>query len=274
MNSEILNLLKYHKSISLDKKFSLFENLEEIPKIIHISWKSKDILNSNNPMIINGILSMKNINPDYDLQISDDNDVENYIRSHIPPTDFENIKNKHIVEKVDLWRLLKMYHEGGIYVDIDRYCNIPFKDIITKPTTRCVLPTCRDLNFSQDIMISCKGNPIHYNAISMNLKRRQKNPNSDIYFLGPTTYMNAVTFTLYGVMYKEELPPVLFNFLREQLNKSKYFQSFREDGGGCDGFHRTILYDHSLTENKMNYNGSVSKKLFYNEHSVKTWGEV
>ena len=26
----------------------------------------------------------------------------------------------HPVEKVDLWRLLKMCHEGGVYMDIDR----------------------------------------------------------------------------------------------------------------------------------------------------------
>jgi hypothetical protein len=273
MSSKILKLLNYHKSISLDEKFSSFEYLEEIPKIIHVSWKSKDILKSKNPIITNGILNMKSINTDYDLQISDDKDVDSYIMSHIPLKDYENIKNKHIVEKVDLWRLLKMYHEGGIYVDIDRYCNIPFKHIIVKPTTRCVLPTCRDLNFSQDIMISCKGNPIHYNAIFMNLKRRQNNPNCNIYYLGPTTYMNAVTFTLYGLMYKEDLPPDLFNFLRQQLNKSKYFQSFREDGGGCDGFHRTILYDHTLTENKMVFNGLETKKLFYYQHNVKPWGD-
>jgi mannosyltransferase OCH1-like enzyme len=133
------DLINYHENImSLNNKFKIFETLDEIPKVIHISWKSKNILNSKNPMIINGILNMKNINPEYDLQINDDEDVEQYIISHISNKDYENIKKKHIVEKVDLWRLLKMYYEGGIYVDIDRYCNIPFKNIIGLPTISCV----------------------------------------------------------------------------------------------------------------------------------------
>lgn len=265
------DLINYHQNImSLNDKFKIFEKLDEIPKVIHISWKSKNILTSKNPMIINGILNMKNINPEYDLQISDDADVEKYIIEHVSNKDYENIKNKHIVEKVDLWRLLKMYYEGGIYVDIDRYCNIPFKDII-RPNTKCILATHKDLNFSQDIMISCKGNPIHFNTIKMNLNRRNANPKSKIYYLGPKTYMNATTLTLYGKMYDEGLDPALFSYLRKQLHNSKYFQTFREEDGGCNGFHRTLIYDHTLSTFKAG-NG-LSKKDFYNEFNIKFWGE-
>ena len=271
-NNNVKQLIKYHqKNMPLDIKFSIFETFDDIPKIIHISWKSKDILNSQNPMIINGIGNMKNINPEYDLQISDDNDIEEYIINHISSEDYENIKNKHIVEKVDLWRLLKMYYEGGIYVDIDRYCNIPFKDII-KPNAKCILPTHKDNNFSQDIMISCKSNPIHFNAIKMNLNRRKLNPNSEIYYLGPKTYFNAVTLTLYGKMYDEgRVDTVLFSYLRKQLDNSKYFQTFREEDGGCHGFHRTLIYDHGLSTYKPG-NG-LSKKAFYDEYKIKFWGD-
>jgi mannosyltransferase OCH1-like enzyme len=266
----VLKAIKYHSTISLDERFKCLENLGEIPKIIHISWKSKNILENKNSMIVNGIANMKNINPDYDLQISDNNDVETYIKTLIPNKDYENIKNKHIVEKVDLWRLLKIYYEGGIYVDIDRYCNIPFKDIINSQL-RCVLPTCRDLNFSQDIMISCKNNPIYFNVIQMNLNRRQSNPNKKLYYFGPITYMHAVTMTLYGKIYEQNIDRVLFNYLRHQLNHSRYFKSFREDGGGCDGFHRTLIYDHSLSTFQ-NGNG-LSKREFYKEYNTRFWGE-
>ena len=80
--------LEPYKSSTIDSHMRIFENLEEIPKIIHISWKSKDILNSQNPMILNGIGNMKKINPEYDLQISDDTDVDNYIKSKLDAADY------------------------------------------------------------------------------------------------------------------------------------------------------------------------------------------
>jgi len=262
-----------YTSSSIDTRMSIFEDLEEIPKVIHISWKSKNVLNSQNPMILNGIGNMKNINPEYDLQISDDADVENYIKSHISTFDYNNIKNKHIVEKVDLWRLLKMYYEGGVYVDIDRYCNIPFKDIIISGK-KWVLPTCNDSNFSQDIMLSCKHNPVYYNAILMNVTRRRRNPNAEIYYLGPITYTNAITYTLYNKVFTKdgEIYPKLFEFIRSQLNNTKYIQSFREEGGGCDGFHTTLLYSHDLS--KYQKGNGLTKRHFYNSYKVSFWGEV
>ena len=56
-----------------------------------------------------------------------------------------------------------MYYEGGIYTDIDRYCNISFDEIIgTCPPKKCILPTYLDQDFSQDLLISCKNNPIFF----------------------------------------------------------------------------------------------------------------
>lgn len=267
-----MNNVKPYMSSSIDNRMSIFEKLEEIPKLIHISWKSKEILNSQNPMILNGIGNMKKINPEYDLQISDDNDVENYIKSKITKSDYNNIKNKHIVEKVDLWRLLKMYHEGGVYVDIDRYCNIPFRDIII-PGKKWVLPTCNDSNFSQDLMITCKHNPVYYNAILMNLRRRKTNPTAEIYYLGPITYTNAITYTLYNKTFTKDgtISSNLFEFIRQQLNKTKYFQSFREDSGGCHGFHTTLLYSHNL--GSYQDGDCLTKKDFYDSYNVLFWSE-
>ena len=84
-----------------------------IPKIVHISWKIKNILDNQSPIILNGIANLKKINPDYKIEISNDNDVEKYLKGKLRKWDYFKIKNKKIVEKIDLWRLLKMYHEGG-----------------------------------------------------------------------------------------------------------------------------------------------------------------
>jgi len=42
--------------IKLDLKYH-----EDIPKIIHISWKNKNILDSNSDLIINGLANIKKI---------------------------------------------------------------------------------------------------------------------------------------------------------------------------------------------------------------------
>ena len=44
-------------------------------------------------------------------------------------------------------------------MDIDRLCNIPFKDIINSEH-KCILPMHYDMDFSQDIMISSSKNII------------------------------------------------------------------------------------------------------------------
>jgi mannosyltransferase OCH1-like enzyme len=157
----------------LDIHFKFFEELADIPKKIHISWKSPEkILDNNNPMILNGVKNAIDLNPDYETEISSDIDVDNYIKNSIPNQDYQLIKDRHIVEKVDLWRLLKMYLEGGIYMDLDRYCNITFNKIF-KRTAKCILPTTNDKNFSQDLMISARSNPLFLNAIALNLFRRK-----------------------------------------------------------------------------------------------------
>ncbi|MGB3590553.1 MAG: glycosyltransferase [Nonlabens sp.] len=66
-----------------------------------------------------GIKNLREKNVDWQLEISDDVDVERYLLTHLSRTDYWKICNKKTVEKVDLWRFLKMFHEGGVYTDID-----------------------------------------------------------------------------------------------------------------------------------------------------------
>ena len=141
--------------------------------------------------------------------------------------DYLKIKYKTIVEKVDLWRLLKIYNEGGIYVDFDRYCNKSFKDII-KSDTKCILPTFRDIDFSHDIMISCKNNPIYKRAIEYNLKKRSILPGNNIFFLGPVVYMWAITETVFGEKKDRNIDAKTMIQYRNLLEKSDYFHILAE----------------------------------------------
>ena len=68
-----------------------------IPKLIHVSWKNKDILDDQSPLILNGLLNLKTLNPEFSLEISDDQDVETYLKNHLSKWDYFKIKNKKIV---------------------------------------------------------------------------------------------------------------------------------------------------------------------------------
>ena len=65
---------------------------------------------------------------------------------------FPNLFLCRFVAALDLFRLLVMHNEGGLYADIDRMVNVPL-DTLLGPETRMVLPTRRDHAwFSQDLI--------------------------------------------------------------------------------------------------------------------------
>lgn len=245
-------------SIELD-----LSNLGGIPKIIHLSWKQKDILKNQSPIVLNGLANLKRINPDYKLEISDDQDIEDYLKNKLHKWDYFKIKNKKIVEKVDLWRLLKIYDEGGIYVDIDRYCNVGFGKII-KDSTKCILPTCGDIDFSQDIMISCKNNPIFQKAIEYNLNRRYLFNPRGVFHLGPPLYMEAITKVVFGKGKKRKPGIEVREKYRRLLEGSKYFQTYKENLPNDS----LIFKFDSETFQKGN---GMTKEQFYESQNVKAW---
>lgn len=236
-----------------------------IPKVIHISWKTKDILDNQSPLILNGVANMKKINPEYQLEISDDNDVDNYLKQHLSSWDYFKIKNKKIVEKIDLWRLYKLYNEGGIYVDLDRYCNIPFDSIIKKGT-KCILPTHGDMDFSQDIMISCRENPIFKRAIELNLQKRWLINPRGVFHLGPPLYMRAVTEIVFGKSIKRKSGAKIMDDLRKQIQNSLNIQTYREN---LPNDSLIFKYD----KNSFLEGNGMDKEAFYNSQKIVPWSK-
>ena len=234
-----------------------------IPKRIHVSWKNKAILEDESPLILNGLANLKALNPDYILEISDDKDVETYLKTHLKKWDYFKIKNKKIVEKIDLWRLLKLYHEGGIYVDIDRFCNIPFGSLIQEDT-KCILPTHGDIDFSQDLMISCKHNPLFETAIHYNLKGRYLLNPRGVFHLGPPIYMRAVTEVVFGVRHKRKPGAAVMAHFRDFLENSKHFQTYKEDAPND-----TIIFNYDARTFKKG-NG-MQKAEFYAAQNITPW---
>jgi hypothetical protein len=198
-----------------------------IPKVIRTSWKSDDILRLDHPMSVNGIQALIRLNPDWKFELHLDSDVEMYLKDNLDSSSYEALKDKHIVEKTDVWRLIKMYNEGGCYVDIDRLHDTPLSDLLDSET-KCVLPTCRNYDFSQDFMLSAPGNPIYMTALKLNIARRNSG-HSNLYFLGAQTFMHAVTLELTGKMINVDPGKDRFDLIRESMSRAGFIRTFEED---------------------------------------------
>jgi mannosyltransferase OCH1-like enzyme len=178
------------------------------------------------------------------------------------------MKDCHIVVKSDMWRLLKLYTEGGVYLDLDRFCNISFSDILTDDI-RCVLPTCLDMDFSQDFMMSAPQNPIYLQAYKMSMGRR-KQGHTNTYFLGPQTYMHAVTYVLMGEIIDSNPGEEVFAKIRQRLSEIPFIKTYREYPP-----YDTIIYKHDENTFKMGNSNTSDwvqiKKNFYADFKLKHW---
>lgn len=231
-----------------------------IPKKIHIAWKSRDLLESDSFFIQNCIGKLLELSDDWDAIIYDDNDIDEYLRENLDRKDYLLLENKHIVEKCDVWRLIKMYQEGGLYTDIDRLCNTPLSSII-KETTKTVIPTCGDLDFSHDFMLSAPQNPIFSETLKLNLERRYSGINN-IYYLGTQTYAHGIMKSVTG----EILPQTKENIImfREMFETSGFIQTYRESPP-----YNTFVYREENGQIAIDH--EAEKRKFYAECKLKHW---
>lgn len=230
-----------------------------IPKIAHITWKTKDVVNSQSPLILNGLRNLIDLNPDWNVTVYDDHDIDEYLKGVLNKRDYNLIKDLHIVEKSDLWRQFKLYNEGGLYMDIDRFCNIPLSEIISDDI-KCVLPTCLDWDFSQDIILTEPNNPIQLQTIELIMQRRYEG-HKNVFFLGPQTYMNAVTKVLFGGMIHTNPGVEKFAEMRKYLEQISFIKTYREHPP-----HDTVLY---RSDDKLDW--EKLKKDFYADANIKHW---
>jgi hypothetical protein len=233
---------------------------DKIPKKIHVSWKDGEILNSRHVFNRHCLLNLAELNPEWQLELSIDEDVDEYLRDQLDDYDHRLIQSRHIVEKTDLWRLIKLYNEGGLYVDIDRLCDTSLNDILL-PETRCLLPTCLDYNFSQDIMCSAPRNPIYSITAELILARRREG-HSNTYFLGPQTYMHGVTKALLGEIVDVSPGEDVFTSIRQEISKMPFLQTYRENPPT-----QTVLYRATNTP----FDHEAMKRDFYASLNTKHW---
>ena len=254
------------------EKFSseiIFPNLskikhKQIPKKIHLSWKDKNILDSNHQLIKKGAKNLETLNPGWDIKVYDDEDINRTLRDSIGLQNWNLIKDRKITEKTDLWRLIKTYKEGGLYVDIDRYIDTPLSEIIRKKTSM-VLPTFQDVDFSQDFILTCSQNPIIGQAIAKNINYRKKG--KGLFFLAVQSYMHAVTEILDGKPIDRGSNEKYFNAFRRKVGATDFIETYKETGPD----------NHILFRNLSNSFDELTFKKdkadFYNQENVTHWND-
>ena len=228
-----------------------------IPKKVHLTWVSKNVFDNASPLIQQGIVKMRRLNPEWTFTVYTDREIEGYLESRLQPEVYTVIKPKHVVQKSDLWRLIKLYEEGGVYSDIDRFCNKPFP---SEPGIRWYLPTCREYDFSHDFMMTAPGNPVFAMAINMYIERLMEGYES-VYFLGPQTYMHAVTFGITGKMINTDPEPGTFGQIKEQADQIGGIKMVKEDPP-----YSTIIYTGG---NGLDW--EREKRAFYKSAGLSHW---
>jgi len=232
-----------------------------IPQQIHISWKTPDIFNSQSPLIQNGLKNLIKMNGDWTIKFYVDAEVDGYLKQNLDIREYTLIENCSIVEKLDIWRLYKLYTEGGLYIDLDRLYNIPLSKIITEKT-KWVLPIQNDFDFSHDFMLSAPYNPVYKEAIELYWQRRSMGY-TNVYLLGAQTYMHAITKCLTGNIIDTNPGKEVFDELRKLLHSLPFVVTYTENAPfDTIVFRKTddILFDHEMEKRKL-----------YAEFNLKHW---
>ncbi|KAL1519396.1 hypothetical protein AB1Y20_022921 [Prymnesium parvum] len=170
--------------------------LRAIPRVVHVAWKGAPTPPPRGLFASLCMQRLLSLNPRWRVRLYNDTAIDHYLAATLSAEDASRVRRRHVVEKVDLWRLLVLFHEGGVYMDADRWNTVPL-DSIVPPAARLLLPTFADGGPSQDLMGSAAGNPLFRHAISLNLARRRAGSWS-LFELGPITWEHAVARVVFG----------------------------------------------------------------------------
>jgi len=204
---------------ALQRTRAELQQLGPIPRVLHVTAKKNFDPWLDHPFLRHGVQAFMKMNPRWELRIHDDAALDRLLKVKLPVADYARVKGAHIVERGDLWRLLLMYYEGGMYVDLDRLSNVQMHRMYTASgKLKMVMPAGRN-DFAQDFVCSAPRNPVLWTAINLNLARRKACANSkkkldevpgwapsgimpgklcSIYHFGPVTYLNALSSHVLG----------------------------------------------------------------------------
>lgn len=231
-----------------------------IPKKIHLAWINKNLLDSDSPLITHGVKNLIELNPEWEVTFYDDEEIDAYLKEKLDALLYDLIADKHPVQKTDLWRLIKIYTEGGLYTDIDRFCDTPLDDLVDEKT-KWVLPICRNYDFSHDFMMSVPFNPAFETCINLYIDRLTRGYNN-IYFLGAQTYMHALTASIMGEMINTNPGKDAFDAIKDKLAELEFIKVCEENPP-----YHTVIYRNG----ELNLDWEQEKRKLYAEFGLRHW---
>ena len=208
--------------------------------------------------------------PDWKFIVHDYKDIDELVVRYGVP------KEAHIVEKTDAFRLLKIYEQGGIYVDIDRVMNVILNDVIDIKKVKLVLATYYDINFTNDLFGSSPGNKIIIDAFKKQqhkrkgFKRRQGWITSKNQMELVRTYTSSIETALLGRRIGAASSPddsgdehSIWDEARRILNEDSNGMIVTSKDMWCDGL---LVKDYEGCKN-------ISRDSLYDAYNVQDWND-
>lgn len=162
-----------------------------IEKNIFQSWWTKEL----HPEIQQKINHYKQLNPEYNHYLYDDNDMDNFVNQHFNGEIAECYNKLNIiVAKVDFWRYLILYKYGGVYLDMDSSIDKPLDKLIKEEDQAIITAEGNPNMYVQWALIFSKEHPILKKTIELVCNNIKNNsyPNDIHKMTGPTVYTKAI----------------------------------------------------------------------------------
>jgi mannosyltransferase OCH1-like enzyme len=143
-----------------------------IPKKIYQAWHDKN----PKPIFKKYIENVLQMNPDYDYELFGEEDMYNFVSENYAGEIFECYKKLNIITaKVDFWRCLVLYKNGGIYIDIDSTFLTRLDELISGESAIITREPNTPYEYVQWALFFCKNHPILEKTIQnivFNIKNR------------------------------------------------------------------------------------------------------
>ena len=163
-----------------------------IPKIIHLCYKTKNI-----PNFI--IKNWTKLNPDYKVILYDNNDCIDFLYKHFGQKHvdiFNYIEDGPI--KADFWRVCILYIYGGVYCDIDVEPLVPIESFMEKNIDflTCISMTKDQMN--PHLIITYPGNIILKQSIDRYIEMFDTKYNYSYWRWSIVYVMSDILYTFFG----------------------------------------------------------------------------
>ncbi len=235
------------------------------PQNIFCSFKYKEALNE-----WSSFKSWKIKNPNWNIRFYDDHNMINYVRENINEDQFKAfMKIERMASKVDIWRLIILINEGGLYTDLDVKCLKPIDSWVENPNSEILL--CVDNNppnnFGQHLLLAKPNNRILKSALNLALSRiadpqfkKLENFARVLKTTGPISFTDACFESILGRKRNN-----IDDIRNEEKIDVKLFQMHGKESISILDFHESenVLFCHAREE----------KDDIYSKYKVSHWND-